>query len=64
MAAALPLAPIKRLCLLLGANTCYGPLIGARCLRPVVKPSGGSSDDRSGKFAITLPPELSIALKT
>ena len=28
MAAALPLAPIKRLCLLLGANTCYGPLGG------------------------------------
>ena len=28
MAAALPLAPIKRLCLLLGANMCYGPLKG------------------------------------
>jgi len=29
----LPLAPIKRLCLLLGANTCYGPLLGAWCFR-------------------------------
>ena len=30
MAAALPLAPIKGLCLLFGANTCYESLLGAR----------------------------------